>query len=396
MAKEEKLWRFTAGRRGISLVTVYERYEGSRIYVEWWTRSGHKLQRHQRSLRTPMGEPVLDKKLAQAIAVQMSEDAEAEHKQRGYRSVYGPQHTEAGTKFLTLGDLLQRLHDDKEDGWSAAYTRDQQRYRTFWLEALGEDIRIHDVTPAMVEQVVKDEVARRKASKNGARQWSLRQQQAVLRYIVDAYSYGQHSLKWLTEANNLSAVKVPKPTARHAPAFTVEEMRVLLPALERIDARAGWLGRVLWQGGRRLSATRMMLKENVEVFSDYCVLRYPLDSATKQGGEVVITGEAYRLTLQLMQGSGRYVLGTVPPRMDEAQRWMQQALQEAGIPKRRWLSWHSIKRRYSDRTEGMKGRAAQAATSESTLRRVYDPKDDRTAKLAVARALEEELKDGDA
>ena len=64
-----KLWSYSTGKRGENKVRVYERYKGSRLYIEWYADG----QRWQRSLKIFTGRPVTHKGDAIAIAHQLAE-----------------------------------------------------------------------------------------------------------------------------------------------------------------------------------------------------------------------------------------------------------------------------------------------------------------------------------
>lgn len=368
------LWSFIVGDKGVSRVRVYERYPGSPLQIEWYLHG----RRYQRSLKYETGAIIRDKDDAIRIAKRTSDKLEQTHNQ-AYRSAQF-----APTPARTLAELLTRLHDDRKGDWSKDHARHQERYRKLWLQKIGKDARLVTITPALVATVAKKQTK--------ARKWSARSQQAFLRYLLDAFSYAEHMLKWIEPRNNLSAVTMPWVHSK-GKAYSPDEMAALLPMLEEVDVVAGWLGHVLWQTGRRLSAARTLPKAAVTVHADHSVIRWPkaTDKARRPGVSVVV-GRAHELTKKLMKRPGRYVAGRTPPSVELCvKEWMPAAEKKAGIKHVDGRAWHGIKRRFSDRTEGLKSRAIQAGTREDTLRRIYDPEDDVEAMKEVAKKLAHEV-----
>lgn len=372
MAESKDLWRETVGRKGVSRVTVYERYEGSNLYIEWWLDG----QRHQRVLSTVAGHPVTDRRLAVKIAQKVSAEQEQLHNRRARKAMFGP---EVGVA-RNLGQLLEAYHEAFAPDWSTGHRRDQDRHRAFWLGRLGADVRLVAVNEAMVEQIASAE-ARERA-------WSPRTLGAYLKYMQAAYNFACDKLKWIGPEHKLTGLDVPKPRSKGR-AYSEDELRDLLPALGQVDPLAEWIGHTLWQTGRRLTAAATLPKAAVALEDGHAAIQWPEDTdKARQGGESLVVGRAYDLLVQLMKRPGKYVAGKAPPSIDVLQDWINKAEEIAEIPHKKGRAWHGIKRRFAGATEGMPGRDGQAGTREDTLSRVYDPKDDREKKLAVARLLD--------
>ena len=338
---------------------VYERSVSPVLYIEWHWRG----RRVQRSLKTETGHPVTDKQLAKDIAHEVARKLKADHNQAARLRVLGV------TGQRTLGELLTRLHAVRS--WRDA--AGQERFRRFWLEELGKDTPIAEVSPAMVEAA-------------GDPAWSARTLRHYRSYLVAAYNFAEHKLKWIGPAENLSAVDMPSVRSK-ARAYTLAEVRKLLPALEGVDVRAGWIGHVAWQTGRRLGAIRKVRKEHVTLADDHALVHFPAetDKAGRES-EAPIVGRALDLTRLLMEKPGAYVLGARPPRKELCIKgWLPKAEEAAGIAHIPGRGYHAIKRRYATETHGMAGRDKQAATRETTLQDKYR-QDDLAPKLEVARA----------
>ena len=372
MAKRST-WRFSCGIKAVNRVTVYERLGRPCLSIEWWDGSG---ERNQRSLKYHTGLAVPNTDEGRMFAVMAAKKVAADREQLRYSEladVYG-----SGER-RSVSALLERLHDDRSDRWSKVYARDQARHRRFWESKLGA-VRLNRVTAAVVEKIGSD------AAK--AKGWSPRTQGAVLRYFVDALYYAERKLKWIDSRDNLSAVEIPKPRSS-AKAYTLEQVKVLLPALERVDIRAGWIGHVAWQTGRRLSAIRSLRKTEVLMVDGRAVLRFPADTdKAKTEGEAVVVGRAAQLTVELMRTPGKYVLGHQPPTLFECERWMQAAEKDAGVEHIKKRAWHGVKRRWATETEGRRGREKMAGTTNQTLNRVY-VQDDLEPKVRIAESLSE-------
>jgi len=341
-------------------VRVYERSVSPVLYVEW-----HWLGRRvQRSLKSETGHPVTDRTLAKDIAKEIARRLKRDHHRAARARVFG----QDGER--TVGTLLERLHAARS--WKDA--AGQERFRRFWLAELGEDTPLTDVSPAMVEAA-------------GNSTWSPRTLRHYRSYLVAAFTFAERKLKWIGADENLSAVDLPSARGK-ASAYTLAEIRRLLPALEAVDIRAGWIGHVAWQTGRRLSAISKVAKAHVTLTDDHAVIHFPAETdKADRASDVVVVGRALELTRSLMAQPGKYVLGSHPPRKELAIKgWLPRAEEAAGIAHVPGRGYHAIKRRYATETRGLVGREKQAGTLASTLDSKY-VQDDLAPKLEVAKAL---------
>jgi hypothetical protein len=172
----------------------------------------------------------------------------------------------------------------------------------------------------------------------------------------------------------------------------MDEVRRLLPALEAVDPRAGWIGHVAWQSGRRLRALRTLPTAGVAVHADHAVLTFPgATDKVRRTGEVVVVGRAHTLTRQLLETAGKHLLGDPPPTHETAIKvWLREAEDRAGIPHETGRAYHGLKRRYAGETDGMPSRDRQSGTTEARLRETYRP-DELGPKRQVAEALNKML-----
>ena len=354
-----KLWSYTCGQKSVSRVRVYERSVGASIYVEWYWQS----ERLQKSLKTVTAHPVTDRKLAMRIAHEMSRKLEQDHNRAAQRMVFG------FTTEKTLLEVVQAFHKAKEADWSPKQVKGQRRFRDHWLDRLGEDSALTDVVPAEVEQYARELSVTPETRRK------------YLRYIKQVYRFAERKLKWIDARHNMDAVDLPKARSE-SKAYSLDEIRKLLPALEGVDPRAGWLGHVAWQSGRRLTAIRTLPNAAVTCFADHSLLTFPgeTDKARKTG-EVVVVGRAHELTKavlpDLLDGVTEHVCIKV---------WLPAAEKRAGIPHIEGRAWHGIKRRYATESAGMVGRDKQSGTRGDTLDSIY-VQDDIPPKMLVAQAL---------
>lgn len=361
-------WRYSVGRKGVSRVTVFERPDATSIYVEWWDDEG----RHKAALKSVVGQPVTEREQAVEIAHKMSAAQERRRNQEAAELLGLP-------TTRTLDELLRALHMDRGSDWSDQYAKDQERYRAFWLEKLGK-IRLTRVSAGMVERIVREENERRVKAED-ERPWSPRTQGAVMRYLVDAFAFAQNKLKWIEDRHNLSAVTIPKPKSRSR-AYSLEEAAKLLPALEAVDWRAGWIGHVAFLTGRRLTAIRKLPEREgwVTLHPEHAVLHFPGDTdKARNTGEAVVMGRALALTRRATEG-------WTTPTMDECQDWIKAAEVAAEVPHRAYRGWHGLKRLYATLAKGHVGREKQSGTTGHTLDRVY-VQDELGPKVELAKML---------
>lgn len=353
--------RFSVGHKGISRVTIYRRNNAPGIYIKWTDDDG----RHRRSLKKIVGHPVTDWELAKEIARRLSS---AQEKRRNQDAA-----TALGLSVpRTLGELLSRRHEDLSGRWSEKYTKSRKRRKTFWLDALGADAELSTVSPAAVERIAREAQEKRKLSD--------RWRQDVLRYIVDSFTYAEKKLKWIDARHNLSAVDIPsaKGTSK---AYTMAEVRKILPKLWKVDERAGWMGTVAFQTGRRIGAIRRLEAEHVTRKGDLTLIRFPgeTDKARKTG-EAVVYGLPERTDWSR-------------PSQETVNAWMHDAEALAGVPHVSGRAWHGLKRLYATVTAGMVGADLQSGTLRSTLEGHYR-QDTLAPKREVAERLAELVEGG--
>lgn len=391
-----KLWSYSPGVKSVNRIRVYERRPGGAIYVEWYDRLG----RHQRTLTTVAGVAVTDKKLAQKIADAMAAaQAKRRHKQTA-RTLLGLPEPH------TLRELLEEYHRANPE-WSAGHQKNQSANRAFWLRHLGPETQLTDITPAIALEAIH---AEQRANVDG---FGPRTQQRRIVYIRTAFQFAVEQLKWLTPAEDLKGLKVPKVRGQSKP-YSMEEVRALLPATEEVDLRCAVVAHVAWASGRRATAIQKLPADayRVEAHGDevYGVLSFPghTDKA-RRAGEVYLFGRAKELVEQLLatravQTSGQLFpsgdLHTEAPKgetiTDQSLRnWLHQAEEQAGVEHIKGRAYHGFKRRFATAAlrEDPQAASKQSGTNVETLRQHYE-QDDAGPKAELARRMDALLHGG--
>ena len=350
-------WRFRVGRKGVSRVTVFERHDATSIFVEWWDDDG----RHRAALSEVVGHPVTDQGIAEEIARRMSSAQERRRNQQAAEMLGIP-------TARTLEDLLDQRHKDLTPTWSAKYAKSRRLRKKFWLDKLG-DVRLTRVTAATVERIAREAQAEKELSD--------RWRQDVLRYLVDSFIYAEKKLKWIEPRHNLSAVTIPKAKGRRT-AYTLADVKKLIPALWKVDPRAGWMGEVAFQTGRRIGAIRRLRPEDVTRGDVWTAIRFPRETDKPGNG-----GEAW--VHRLRERTDWRV-----PTHDEVDEWMEAAEDASKVPHVNNRLWHGIKRLYATLATGQAGADLQSGTLRSTLDGHYR-EDVAEPKMAVAKDLARHL-----
>lgn len=360
------LWSYSCGHKGLSAVRVYERSVSASLYIEWYVRG----RRYSRSLKSFTGAAVTDKRLAMRIAHELARQLERDSNRYADQTVFGR------TSDKTLGELLKAYHMAKGSDWTEHHRKAMERFRKFWLDVFGPDCPLHMVTDGPVEQAAR------------GLEVSAETRRKYLVYLTGAYRFARRKMRWISDEQMLTAVELPKGGAT-PDAYTLAEVRKLLPALEAIGEGPGWFGHTLFQSGRRPITVRHLLKADMDVQGDYTVVRIREENdKVGKAGSVVLVGRAHELTAKLMQTPGKYMLGEAPPEETWMLRgWLRKAEKDAGVPKVRGRGWYGFKRRYAAQDGAID---MQSGVRMETLRERYRP-DDLEPKRAVALKLSASL-----
>jgi len=154
MAKgKKKLWSYNTGHKGINWVRVYERSQSPKsLYIEWYWEG----RRWQRALRTVMGHPVTDHRIAMNLADNMAATLEQRHNDKAFVKFRAPQEVTSENEIASLGETVEKYHAAKEGVWSDHHRKSMERRRAFWLAHLGADTPLTHISPAMVEGAPMD------------------------------------------------------------------------------------------------------------------------------------------------------------------------------------------------------------------------------------------------
>lgn len=385
-----KLWSHVVGEKGVNRIRVYEIYEGSPIHVEWWDDAG----RNKASFKKITGRTIRDKELAVRLAEKMAEgQAKARHAEVAERFLGVPRRR-------TLKELLDALHEAKWDGWKTSYRRDVIRFRKRWLQWLGEDTALQDITDALVERKV-----RTAAKREG---WSPTTQLRHLRYIVDAFGWAVRR-KWLEPKHALTAVEMPKVRSESKP-YTSEEWTKLREECRNVDLRLWAIVEIAYATVSRLGAIRPLRVEDysVEVHNgrEVGVIQFGGETdKARRTGRVPIVGrarEAVELLLQMpaVQATGLLfpqgdLHDDTPDRGPMHGRYLTTLLHEAekraGVKEVKGRAFHGIKRRavtdWGRKTRDMALVSKVSRTNRPTLEGTYD-QDEMGAKVEAAWMME--------
>jgi integrase len=375
MAKaKRKLWSYNTGKKGVSWVRVFERSQSSSsLYVEWFW----KGKRSQRALRSVVGHPVTDHRVAMSIAEEMS--ATIERSQNDL--ALGASRMANVEEGVTLGEAVERYHTAKADGWSDHHRKAQERNRRFWLATLGADTLLTHITPELVEGA---------PLKGGGST-----QRKTLMYMRGLFSWSINKARMIPLSYDLHSLAMPS-VSHGGQAYSVQEIQKLLKALEEEGPEAAWMGQVAWQTGRRSGAILAVTPEDVllyhheDVATDdpYVLITFRKEhDKSNKVGQAALSGRGYELTKALLKKDRKFMTGGVSA--DKALRgWLYRAEERAGIDRVKGRGWHSFKRAFATAADNMGAASKQSGTSRGTLTGIYE-QDWVAPKVELASRLEE-------
>ena len=376
------LWRYSAGRRAVNRVNIYERTPGGVLQVEWWDHDG----RHQVSTKTLTGHPLTaankdGEKLAKHTADRMAAE-QLRYRQALAGEVFGVRLER------TLEDLLKAVHEDRGPEWSERYSYEQERYRLWWTERIGGSRLLSVISAPHVRRIVRD------AAAEG--DWTDTTQRHYYRYLVDCFAWAEiHG--WIGQSP-LRAIRLPKPRTKRELGYREAELLAILSALKEIDPRAWAIGEVCYATGRRVTAVRTLPasavgRELVES-EERMVIRFPAETdKVRTSGVVVLTRQAREAVEQCLQSASPWLFpgdaGTGPVPYKVLTEWLRAAEEKAEVPHLDYRSWHSFKRRMATDADNKRGASLQAGTREETMSNVYDQRDRLDLQVQAVRRLEE-------
>jgi hypothetical protein len=364
MAKgKKKLWSYNTGHKGINWVRVYERSQSPKsLYIEWYWEG----RRWQRALRTVMGHPVTDHRIAMNLADNMAATLEQRHNDKAFVKFRAPQEVTSENEIASLGETVEKYHAAKEGVWSDHHRKSMERRRAFWLAHLGADTPLTHISPAMVE----GDSTKRK----------------TLMYMRGLYTWAIRKARILPLSYDLSGLEVPAVT-KGGLSYTVHEIRSLLDALEQECPEAAWMGHVAWQTGRRSGAILAVQPEDVVLFDDYALISFKKEhDKSKKPGEAAVSGRGLELTRILLADERDTMTGA---KSDTALRgWLYRAEERAGIDRIKGRGWHSFKRAFATAADNMGAASKQSGTRRETLTGIYE-QDWVAPKVELAAKLEE-------
>lgn len=383
----DEAWSYTTGQRGLSRITIYERYPGGPLQVVTYP-NGRRLRQ---SMTNIDGSPIYDRDFAVAMAERMREAMEGSRRSERARTLLGLPERH------TLAELLDTWHRKRGKRWTESNRRTQEGLRRFWLRKLGAKTDLLSIRAADVEDVAAREAERR--------DWSPRTEGKHLKYMIGAFRFAQLKLKWIGEKHNLSAVEVPTPDSQSLP-YTASQARAILAELPGVDLRAGVAGVLAAITLRRINA---ILNVGVGTWTregDFGVLTFHRahDKARKTG-KVFVVGAAVGMVEALLETPAVQSTGLLfpdgdlsdpeprgPVSYDVAHGWLLEAEERAGVAHVKGRAWHGFKRVAATEAEKamghLRGAGQQGGTNPLTLKRIYTQADPEEAQ-ATAKALAE-------
>lgn len=359
----DKPWRRSFGRKGVNRVTVYERPDGSSIYIEWWDDNG----RNREVLRRSIGTPLTDRDKAVELAKMAAVEQEKKRNAKAAELIGLPVPR-------SVSELLAELHETRAPDWSERYAKEQERYRAFWEDRIGSTV-VTNVRGALAERIARKHYSDKVSARRHA-----------LRYLIDAFNFAEKKLKWIEPRFNLSDVDLPK-AENVSRAYRLDEARKLLPAMEEVDWRLGFIGHVMMLTGRRAGAVRRVPSKPgwFEDHGDFGIIHFPGETdKARNMGESAVYGHALRLARKAAGGRWR------SPTRDQVRGWTEEAERRAGVPHVHRRGIHGLKRLYATLSKGHAGREKQSGTTGQTLDRVY-VQDVLEPKVELARFLARKL-----
>jgi hypothetical protein len=385
------LFRYSAGRAGFNLVTVFRRYEGGPIYIETWP--GGK--RRKQTLRKTLGAPLYDEKRAMHIADLVATKIE--------RAAHGEIDKLLGIpEKKTLKDLLDAYHEKRGRRWGTN-KRHQELAKAFWIKRLGATTDARRVAGMVsdIEAIAAEEAAQRN--------WSPRTEGKYLKYLRTAFNFGRKKLKWFDEKHDLSALEIPPPDSV-GESYSLDETRKLLAGTIEIDLRCAVAARIAYVSLRRIGAIRQLRTDNVKrEGDDIAIYVHRSQDKVRKSGEVMIGDtESVELIERLLKTPAVKASGLLfpngdlndksasrrPVRYELLNDWLIAAEKVAGVARVKGRGYHAFKRRAASEADkaGILGDAAQqAGTNEMTLRRVY-VQHDRDRKQNAGKTLAKKVK----
>lgn len=168
---------------------------------------------------------------------------------------------------VKLGELCQRYHASaRAQEWSEKHRGDMERSRDFWLQALGAERVVIDLTTAEVEKVSHDAQERS--------DWGARKHRKLLAYLRAATRWGCDKAR-LYDAYPLRGLELPayEPDVDEL-VYSEEEARKLLGGHPEADWRDVLAVNLAADTGRRITAILALRTEDLLTDGEDILLRF--------------------------------------------------------------------------------------------------------------------------
>jgi integrase len=374
--KRVKAQSWSTGEKGRNTVRAFEREPGSKtFYIEWYVKDRH-------GDRQTIRERVKSRRF---------EDA----KKRAVEKA-----GELGTGLDTgipacLEDVLNDYIEALAASWSDSHEKRQRRFREFWIEALGANLRLAQLNPAMVESVV---------SKAGEREaWSGRTRESYLKFIRAAARWAFRKAN-LVARDVLNGTDYPRYESR-SEAYSTEELNAISGVADQVDPRFQGVWEIIACTGRRVNAVRTLRVENLEYEEDEELwVEFPAETdKARRRGRVLLAQQAREAVEVLLEMGEVKESGWLFPRgrLDYADdhdgpigessllRMLQKAEKLAGVEHVHGRAFHGSKRRVITELMADLGGDADAVgrvtgnITPSLIEQVYRQTDDQLLRFAA-------------
>jgi integrase len=250
--RKSTCWSYSAGSRArgeipSSKVRVYKRSDAAGLYLtRAWIKTASGRLREE---RLPGG---LSREQAKALA-----DKIAVERRQVIREGRGV--VEEGSCLpATMDEVLRAYHDSADARqWARSHAVNQETYRRFWTDQLGESTAVLSLTPSRVRKVAQEAGHRRG--------WKALTERKYLAYLVAAIGHALTQERMIRE-DPLSGIKLPDAKADGAGlAYSEAEAGLLLTPHPEIDWRLTLAVNIEADTGRRAGAIRHLRTEDVSV-----------------------------------------------------------------------------------------------------------------------------------
>jgi hypothetical protein len=231
----------------------------------------------------------------------------------------------------TVSELLDGYHGPKNPRvkkWSEGHRQNQDRYREFWLRALGRDREVESISPSEVEGAASQAAERM--------DWSPATEEKYLKYLKAASRWGWRKAQVLP-TDPWAPVELPEVrTDTKELIYPPEHVGLLIHPHPGVDWRVTLVASIAYDTGRRLSAIRHLWRGTQEDAyaeeSDFAVLRVKVIDP--------VTGKEMEIERMLLHFRPEFDKGDRDqwvPVSEETRALIEEALERDAVRESGWL-----------------------------------------------------------